>query len=330
MTAKTKIEWTDHTFNIAWGCIKVSPGCEHCYAETFSKRTGHGVWGPAKTTPRRTFGEKHWSEPLKWEREAANDPSGGAFPTLPGRLVFCSSMCDVFEDHPTIDAERERLWPLIRATPHLTWQILTKRPERIATHLPSDWGSGYPNVWLGTSVESQLYAGRARVLREIPARIRFLSVEPMLGPVSVRDSLWPVHPRWPAPYRSAEAAIAAGAIIEYSPQALISARWADSLIQWIIIGGESGPGARPLDVAWVRALVLECQRSKTAVFVKQLGAKPGFRLEDEEARGNVAPSFHHYDADAQLHIKKLDDAKGGGMAQWPDDLRIREFPAVHA
>lgn len=233
MGKETGIAWTDHTFNIAWGCMKVSPGCKHCYAETFSKRTGHSIWGPAETTSRRTFGAKHWAEPLKWNAAAAK---AGV-----RKRVFCSSMCDVFEDHPTIDAEREKLWPLIRATPHLDWQLLTKRPERIRWHLPSDWRSGYPNVWLGTSIESQAYNDRLWHLLEVPARLHFLSCEPLLESFTLGLDL--ETDAWP---------------------------------EWVIIGGESGPGHREMPLDGLVSLVNEVQVGGSRVFVKQdSGPRPG-------------------------------------------------------
>lgn len=245
MGAETGIEWTDHTFNIAWGCIKVGPGCDHCYAETLAKRYGHNVWGPAKTTARRTFGEKHWNEPLKWN--AAAEKAGVR------RRVFCSSMADVFEDHPTIDAEREKLWPLIRATPSLDWQLLTKRPERIAAALPLDWGEeGYANVWLGTSVESQDYAAkRIAPLAAVPAIVRFLSVEPLLGPLTFRWASWQAR----------------GA----NPKGVTSHLDSLKALSWIIVGGESGPGCRPMDLNWVRTIRDECAEGGVAFFLKQLG-----------------------------------------------------------
>lgn len=287
MSERTAIEWTDHTFNIAWGCMKVSPGCTHCYADTLSRRYGHDVWGPAKTTPRRTFGAKHWGDPAKWDAAAKRDGVR--------RRVFCGSMCDVFEDHPTIDAEREKLWPIVRATPNLDWQLLTKRPERIAANLPTDWGEGYPNVWLGTSVESQEYADqRIPHLVAVPAVVRFLSCEPLLGPVEIDfDDIG-------------------------------SRDWEGRYIDWVIVGGESGAGARACDVQWIRELLAECAFGGVPCFVKQLGAHPCFRLEDEEARGNIMPSFHHSHGD--LFCKKLTDAKGGDLAEWPEDLRVRQFP----
>ncbi|HEY2512934.1 MAG TPA: DUF5131 family protein, partial [Polyangiaceae bacterium] len=118
MVANSKIQWTDHTFNPWWGCQRVSPGCEHCYAEAFAKRTGHGVWGP--TAQRRFFGEAHWKEPLKWN-EAAKRSGQRA-------RVFCASMADVFEDRWELEPHRARLAGLIRVTPHLDWLLLTKRP----------------------------------------------------------------------------------------------------------------------------------------------------------------------------------------------------------
>lgn len=239
MAEKTGIAWTDHTFNIAWGCMKVSPGCAHCYADTLSSRYGFDVWGPPAKTTRRTFGAKHWKDPMKWNAAAAK---AGV-----RRRVFCSSMCDVFEDHPTIDAEREKLWPLIRATPWLDWQLLTKRPERIHDNLPADWcddGYGYPNVWLGTSIESDEYIGRALELIDIVARVRFISVEPMLGPVTFGQ-------HWPY-----------GRILD--------------AFRWVIVGGESGSGHREMPLDACLAVVDEVRDAGAKVFVKQdSGSQPG-------------------------------------------------------
>lgn len=246
MSEHTGIEWTDHTFSIAWGCVKVSPGCAHCYADNSSRRFGFKVFGPAQTTQRRTFGAAHWLDPLKWNRKA--EKAGR------NELVFCSSMCDVFEDHPQISAERERLWPLIRRTPWLTWQLLTKRPERIAANLPDDWGSDgaahYPNVWLGTSVESQDYVHRASILAEVPfAGIRFLSCEPLIGPLDLTQYVDGERSAWRALNE----------------------------IDWCIIGGESQPGCRPMDPAWAEQIVADCDRYGVPAFVKQLGGHPDKR-----------------------------------------------------
>ena len=239
---ETGIEWTDYSFNLAWGCQKVSPGCSHCYAETLARRWGHDVWGPAKTTGRRTMSAGYWKAPLAWNAEAGK--------LGVRRRVFSSSMADVFEDHPTIDAERRKLWTLIRATPSLDWLLLTKRPERIAEHLPHDWGAeGYHNVWLGTSVESQDYVWRAKMLARIPAVVRFLSCEPLLGHV---DLAVPTDGHWLDPL-----------VIER--------------LDWVIVGGESGPNARPMQLEWARDLRDQCAAFSTAFLLKQLGGHPNKR-----------------------------------------------------
>jgi protein gp37 len=225
MAMKTAIAWTDHTFNMAWGCWKISPGCENCYADFFaSERIGLDVWGIGK--PRRTFGAKHWAEPLKWNRMAQAE----------GRRhrVFCSSMTDWALDDETIARERVKMWDLIRATPWLDWQLLTKRADRIVECLPSDWGTGYSNVWLGVSVEN-IKHGLPRIdhLRKIPAVIRFLSVEPLLedlGPINLNG------------------------------------------IHWVIVGGESGRNFRPMDHQWARNVREQCARQGAAFFFKQSAA----------------------------------------------------------
>lgn len=243
MAQKTGIAWTDHTFNIAWGCVKVSPGCKHCYADTLSNRMGHDVWGPRAN--RRVLSPSYWKEPHKWNRAAEEE----------GRihLVFSSSMCDVFEDHPTITEQRERLWQLIRETPNLHWQLLTKRPERIAENLPADWGVGYPNVWLGTSIENDDYVWRADHLRDIPAVVRFVSYEPALGPL---------------------------------PSLNLSG------LDWIIYGGESGPGWRDHDLDWPREMRRRCEEAGVVFFYKQSAAprtEMGIELDGEIVRKYPTP-----------------------------------------
>lgn len=235
----TGISWTDHTFNIAWGCMKVSPGCKNCYADTLSHRFGHNVWGPPATTPRKTMSASYWHQPIKWNAQA--EKLGVR------RKVFCSSMCDVFEDHATINAERHKLWPLIRATPNLDWQLLTKRPENIRRFLPEDWCPGdeddwgYRNVWLGTSVESGEYLHRMWELLEVKTHgPRFLSIEPLLEPFSLGLD---IAEDWP---------------------------------EWVIVGGESGPNHREMPLHGLVSLVREAKAGGAAVWVKQdSGNKPG-------------------------------------------------------
>lgn len=221
MAQNSQIEWTTHTFNPWWGCTKVSDGCKFCYAETLANRYGHKVWGPQAT--RRTFGEKHWQEPLKWNAEA--EKAGVR------RRVFCASMADVFDELAPA-GEREKLWVLMRETPWLDWQVLTKRPHLIAENLPADWYDGYENVWLGTSIEDSRVVQRVEELVAVPAVVHFLSVEPLIGPI---DDL---------PLDN---------------------------IEWVIVGGESGPGARPMKQEWVESIHRQCRAANVPFFFKQWG-----------------------------------------------------------
>ena len=226
MARDTSIEWTDHTFNPWWGCTKVSPACDHCYAEAWDKRTGGNHWG--SRADRRPFGDKHWDEPLRWDRAAA---AAGT-----RRRVFCASMADVF-DNAAPKGARDRLWYLIRSTPRLDWQLLTKRPQNVRKMLPSDWGDGYANVWLGTTTENQEEAER-RVphLISIEARVRFLSCEPLLGAI------------------------------------FLTRDWLNGKLHWIIAGGESGPKARPSNPDWFRSLRDQCAAAGLAFHFKQWGS----------------------------------------------------------
>lgn len=268
MGKSTGIQWTDATFNPWWGCAKVSPGCDHCYAETFARRYGHDVWGIG--TPRRFFGTRHWHEPEAWNAAAEREGKR--------RRVFCASMADVFEDRADLEPPRRQLWALIDRTPHLDWQLLTKRPQNIERMLPERWWHGFPeNVWLGASVEDQANVKRARWLRSQPGAVRFLSCEPLIGPLTM--DLW--------------------------ADVLIGPDDGDPTIDWVIVGGESGPRARPMHEDWVRAIVSTCRLNGVAVFVKQLGSV--------WARENGARDGH-----------------GGDWSEWAPDLRVREFPAVRA
>lgn len=243
MGEQTAIAWTDRTFNGWVGCERVSPGCQHCYAEQMDKRVGgYGGrrdvegrpvlnWG--KHAPRYRTSESNWREPLRWDAAAAKA----------GRpaLVFCSSLADVFEDRPELTAWREDLWELIESTPHLNWQLLTKRPENVVPLARrAGWRDEFPaNVWIGTTVEDQQRADdRIPALLGIPARVRFLSCEPLLGPVDL------------TPWIS---------------------RWHTGYIGWVIVGGESGPGFRPLVVDDARRIVRDCRDAGVPVFFKQHG-----------------------------------------------------------
>lgn len=309
----SKIEWTDHTFNTHRGCTKVSAGCANCYAETLSGRNPAvlGIWGPNGT--RVVAAESAWREPLKWNREAVEAGER--------HRVFCASLADVFEDWKgpmlnshgdelfsdriggwsdrvgdkdghrlklTMQDVRTRLYKLIDATPNLDWLLLTKRPENIRRMMPLFRSPGekrvvesWPrnkNVWLGTSIENRSVLHRIDALRSNPAVVRFLSIEPLLEDLGTID-LTGIH--------------------------------------WVIVGGESGRGARPCDLAWIRSIRDQCRAAGVPVFVKQLGANPSATL----AESGTDPGD-----DDNIERLKLSDKKGGDWEEWPSDLRVREFP----
>ena len=187
----SKIEWCDHTFNPWYGCQRVSPGCDNCYAESWAKRSGLVQWGPGEQRRR----SKTWANPVKWNRQAER--------TGQRAKVFCASLADVF-DNKVPPEWRNDLWKLVRSTTNLDWLILTKRPENIKKFLPDDWENGYSNVWLGTTAEDkERYDHRWRILKDTPAAIHFISQEPSIGPVRLpyvqgRDSYHDraAHPDW--------------------------------------------------------------------------------------------------------------------------------------
>lgn len=234
MAEETIIAWTDHTFNPWMGCAKVSDGCKHCYAETLTtNRMGLSLWGP---TAKRQRTKAPWQHVRQWERMASAGVPGLLGPQSP-HLVFTGSLMDWAEDRAELESWRADLFALIRQCPHLHFQLLTKRPERIECCLPADWGDGYPNVWLGTSVEDARVMDRADALRTIPAVVRFVSYEPALGPLDDLEM--------------------AG-------------------LDWVIYGGESGPGWRAEQKEWARVMRRKCQASGTAFFHKQ---SAGYRTE---------------------------------------------------
>jgi protein gp37 len=241
---RSLIAWTDHTFNPWMGCTKVSDGCKNCYAATLTKnRMGLHLWGPE--APRQVTSTENWKKPLKWNRIAMREGQR--------RRVFCASLCDIFEEHPVADETRPRVWELIRQCASLDWQILTKRPHRIAANLPADWGNGWPNVWLGTSVEDMRVAHRADDLRDIPAVVRFISYEPALGSLQDLDLRG---------------------------------------IDWVIYGGESGPGWRHEDKEWAREMRCKCEAAGIAFFHKQSAAyrtEMGIELDGEIVRNYPTP-----------------------------------------
>lgn len=223
MGERTKIEWADHTFNPWWGCVEMSPACDHCYARTFSTRLGYDIWGADK--PRRWFGAEHWRKPLAWNTAAEKAGTRAR--------VFCASMGDVFEKGSSdLDTQRANLWALIEMTPMLDWLLLTKRPENITRMVPASWlETPSPNVWYGTTVEDVPRMARVERLAAVPAYVRFLSCEPLLALIAPN--------------------------LEH--------------IDWVICGGESGHGARPMRLEWARTLRDAALAQDTAFHFKQWG-----------------------------------------------------------
>lgn len=321
MGADTKIQWADYTLNPWIGCTKVGPGCDHCYAERYGKRFGI-AWGPRQ--PRKRTSDANWREPLRWNAQPYTECIGcgwrgpqsktgliacpPGFDRNPGLVrvcpscseplikesrarVFCASLADVF-DNEVPPQWRGELWALVKATPHLNWLILTKRVGNAIGMAPAE---GLPaNVWLGATVVNQEEADRdIPKLLATPAAVRFLSIEPILGEINLD-----------AHYRN-------GA---FSDRERISL---------VIVGGESGPSARPTVIEHIRSIVVQSRLYGFKVFVKQLGSQP-------LRAGEHGWHFDHSKrkiVDSEFRTMSLRDPKGGDPDEWPEDLRIREFPA---
>jgi protein gp37 len=279
MAQNSNIEWTHHTFNPWRGCTKVSQGCKHCYAETLSKRNpaALGQWGPKGQ--RVIAAESYWAQPLKWDKAAK----------VAGERhrVFCASMADVFEgpesmpaeSWPLVEAARARLFNLILDTPHLDWLLLTKRPQKIKPQLQAIqvlkydnvwdhlWPHHFPNVWIGTSVENQATADeRIPHLLSVPAKVRFLSMEPLLSSVDLSSLRFGRgYDCTPGPTESYDPL---GNIYEGDEVIGISC---EPGIHWVIVGGESGANARPMHPQWVRSLRDQCNGADVPFFFKQWG-----------------------------------------------------------
>jgi len=280
MGDQTAISWTDHTFNIFWGCDKVSPGCNSCYAETFDHRLGGEHWGP--TAPRRFFGDAYWRKPLAWN--AAAERAGVR------ASVFCSSMADWAEIHQVReirerqDEARDRLWRLINETPWLDWLMLTKRPENFARLLPWSYlgGTPYPNVTLmvtGENTEQLLQ--RTAILRRTPAARRGISAEPLLehipaeawddalGMGCCKDCGRPIRQWATGGFGGLEGRIACGCNDESGRGPDLSVAPMDG-VHWLIVGDESGPNRRPAQLDWVRTAREAALRHGVAFHLKQL------------------------------------------------------------
>lgn len=359
------IQWTHHTFNPWRGCAGVSPGCVNCYAEAGSKRNPKvlGTWGANGT--RVVAAESGWREPIKWDKAAkaagerrrvfcaswADVFENWRGPMLDTRdeplyqvdLDRWPGSGGAWEPAPTIkigrdrrpwpltmDDVRERLFGLIAETPNLDWLLLTKRPENFEAMLP--WTSEHAgmyrerfwnNVWLGVSVENQEQAdARIPHLLKIPAAVRFLSVEPMLGPVDLSQWLWNEN------FGFCNACGRTDRLIDGwdcrhcgDPRT----RAGRSGLHLVIFGGESGPGARPCDVQWIRDGVRQCREAGVAPFVKQPGESP-YRISEVEAMGYDDQGHPCPELTLDRDLLPLRDRHGADPAEWPEDLRVREFP----
>jgi protein gp37 len=292
------IEWCDASWNPVTGCSKVSPGCAHCYAERLAPKVFAGQLRPlpvnhASDLPhyrRREFTdvechEDRLDQPLRWKRP---------------RRIFVNSMSDLFhEDVP--DEFLHRVYHTMEAARWHTFQILTKRAARMRDYLAWRYGPDDDaprgrlpsrHIWHGVSVENQKFVDeRIPLLLETLSAVRFISAEPLLDEVDL------------TPHLEGDTLAAPGAAgFRKGPR-----------LDWVIVGGESGPGARPFDLAWARSIVEQCQDAGVPVFVKQLGAHA---FEGEPENDGCGPQYF------------TKDRKGGDITEWPHDLQVRQFPAV--
>jgi len=308
----TTIEWTDVTWNPVRGCSLVSAGCQNCYA----MKQAHRFSGPDQPYAGLTELGPHgprWTGQIRLVDELLLDPLRRKDP----HRIFVNSMSDLFhEDVP--DAFIDRVFLTMFVAKQHTYQVLTKRPERMRAYLSSNEtlkrfmvilslfslaipgskikvrehkdgldGIRMENVWLGVSVEDQQTADeRIPILLQTPAAVRWVSAEPLLGPVAIHG--------WDGSVQRNYLTDSTGPGID-----------------WVVVGGESGPGARPCDIAWIRSIREQCQEAGVPVFVKQLGARPYQSPERDGGTGFFLP---------------IKDRKGGDPAEWPADLRVREWP----
>ena len=308
MGAKTGISWTDATWNPIRGCSMAKGseigGCLNCYAARLNARGLPGLLSPTtgkplarilESGPRWTgeveLIEKNLTLPLTWRKP---------------KRIFVNSMSDLFHEKLSHEAIDQVVNVMAQCENH-TFQVLTKRAERMLaymSHLRDKIGMlefSLPNVWFGVSVEDQATAdARIPLLLKTPAAKRFVSYEPGLGPIDFTHIEFR-HATW---YNALE---------DHDGWGLLGA--AHPKLDWVIVGGESGPGARPFNVEWARSTVRQCREAGVACFVKQMGARP-FECHNDE--------FGRLVENKPLHLK---DRKGGDPSEWPEDLRVQEFPA---
>lgn len=298
----TKIQWTDRTWNPTRGCSRVSEGCRNCYAERQAARfsdAGQYAYGFVTRTP----SGPRWTGRVELVEDKLREPLGWRKPSR----VFVNSMSDLFHESLS-DEAIDRVFAVMALAPQHTFQVLTKRAERMREYMthqhrlerwnetgdfredtPGDCDiDDFPlrNVWLGVSCEDQSTADeRIPILLDTPAAMRFVSYEPAIA----RVDLYSAFTFW---------------------RPLVKAREIGEHLHWLIAGGESGPGARPCDVAWIRSIIEQCKSAGVACFVKQLGTE----------------AFHRSALGRHDWLGRVRDRKGGDPSEWPEDLRVREFP----
>lgn len=303
MAERTDIEWADGTWSPWEGCTAVSPGCKNCYAEAMNKWLRKGVnWGPG--APRREYGDDHWELPLKWQRKLEKE----------GRVESrFPSVCDPFDNEVAIEWLR-RFCDLIELTPNIMWLLLTKRignvEPRLAEAKGKEWLAQRQNVRLGATIVNpeELERDIVKLLR-VRVRSRFVSLEPLLARVDLTPFFWGKHEK-------------VDQICQQCPRdvdCLCGYHTRKDLglpsIDWVIVGGESGRGARDFDITWVDDIIQGCRGAGVPVFVKQLGARPVWSEKDD---GIAEPPF--------FGRIKLVHKKGGDINEFPEHLRVREFP----
>lgn len=314
----TAIQWADEVWNPIRGCSRVSAGCMHCYAERQAMRFG-APGQPYEGLVKKTSRGPAWTGEIRLVEEALEQPLRWRKP----RRIFVASMSDPF--HPGVPEEfLDRMFAVMSLCPQHVFQLLTKRAAAMAKYFadPDVWArmemsarrmyrkrhnrqiagkclSGpLRNVWLGVSVEDQRSADeRIPLLMRTPAAVRWLSCEPLLSAIDLRNL------EIPRRYGTALLDCLTCDLKTHQQEVFAGPPAGTGPIDWVVTGGESGPGARGCDVAWIRAIVAQCLVARIPVFVKQLGAHP--------FGGGVAQS----------------DSKGGNPQEWPSDLRVREFPA---
>lgn len=361
MSARSAIEWTNSSWNpirarredgrLGWHCERVSEGCRNCYAETMNKRLGTSL--PYVRSSRDRSGifldEKVLTQPLRWRKP---------------RKIFVCSMSDLFAEFVP-DDWLDRIFAVMALAAQHTFQVLTKRAVRMREYLSPErpgriaaaidfvrlqgsatgWeGWPLPNAWLGVSAEDQQQLDeRMPELLATPAAVRFVSAEPLLGPLSFDGDMysgpgylrgWHVEPKH---WSGCDGSCSAGNCPE--PDQVRNKK-----LDWVIIGGESGTGARPMNSQWARDIVRQCKEAGVPVFVKQMGRNPIEYIPvepDETFYGGKAfndpnggrASAHGYPRDDIGRVRvyrKLASRKGGDPSEWPEDLRVREFPRRRA